>query len=151
MIRDVFCQSRAGHIRNELKGIDGDTQKGDDVWVRQVFPHYCNLVEGLRVSSASVRGKTWSRERTLLTFRRFPLGCIPTRLMRTLEPLRVPSFTSPEASERLTSERGSESVQYFGNTSLTLHILLSSRKGSCNARPAGLETPPITYLVLSAE
>ena len=56
MVPDVSRQIRIWHpTRNELDGIDGDTQEGDDVRVRQVFPHGRHLVEGLRV----FRNQTW--------------------------------------------------------------------------------------------
>ena len=35
-------------IRNELRGIESDTQEGQDVWVRQLFPYDGLLTEGLR-------------------------------------------------------------------------------------------------------
>ena len=94
MIGNVFHEGHAGHrIRNELEGIGGDTQKGGDVWVRQIFPYYCNLVEGLRVPSTPEKRKVESQGHTLVIFRGTFLGYFPARLMRTLELPRVPSYT----------------------------------------------------------
>ena len=70
------------------------------------------------VSSESGSEKTWGRVHTSLTFCGFPLEGALTRLMRTFEPLKDPSYTHPR--------RDSESVHDFGSTSLTPHILLSS-------------------------
>ena len=48
MTRDVSCQVHVRHpTRDELDGIGGDTQEGDDIWVCQVFPRDNHLVEGL--------------------------------------------------------------------------------------------------------
>jgi len=48
MTRDVSRQVDIRHpTRDELDGIGGDTQEGDDVRVRQVFPRDGHLVEGL--------------------------------------------------------------------------------------------------------
>ena len=54
--RDVFHQvTTRSPNRNKLEGIDGDTEKGDDVWMCQVFPYHSNLVEGLGLVSAQER------------------------------------------------------------------------------------------------
>ena len=46
--RDVPGQIPAGHpAQNELEGSGGGTQKGDDVWMCQVFPYHSYLIEGL--------------------------------------------------------------------------------------------------------
>jgi len=53
MVFDVPRQIRIRHpTRNELDGIGGDTQEGNDVRVGQVFPHGGHLVEGLGISLA---------------------------------------------------------------------------------------------------
>ena len=47
---DVLQQVPAGYPRrNELEGVEGNAQKGEDVWMIQVFPCYGLLAEGLRV------------------------------------------------------------------------------------------------------
>ena len=59
MVRDVFRQVTAGHpIRNKLERIGGDAQKGDNVWVRQVFPHHGYLVDGLWIPLGCDSGET---------------------------------------------------------------------------------------------
>jgi len=58
MVRDVPCQVDIRHpTRNELDGIGGDTQEGDDVRVCQVFPHGDHLVEGLGIFRNQTRGE----------------------------------------------------------------------------------------------
>lgn len=84
----------------------------------QVFPHHGHLMEDLLVSLTPENGELQHRGRTSLTFCELPLGSILTRLIRTFEPSKIPSYTHPR--------RESESVHDFGSTSLTLHIFLSS-------------------------
>ena len=56
MVPDVSRQVHIRHpTRNELDGIGGDTQEGNDVRVRQVFPHGCHFVKGLGI----FRTQTW--------------------------------------------------------------------------------------------
>jgi len=56
MVPDVPRQIRIRHpTRNELDGVDGDAQEGDDVRVCQVFPHGGHLVERLGI----FRTQTW--------------------------------------------------------------------------------------------
>ena len=69
---------------------------------------------------------------TSLTFWGSPLECVRTRLIRTFEPLKVPSYTHPRSE--------SESVHVFGSTFLAPHTLLSSSSGSRSGMPLGLET-----------
>ena len=58
MVRDVSRQVDIRHpTRNELNGIGGDTQEGDDVRVRQVFPRDDHLVEGLGISLTPKHGE----------------------------------------------------------------------------------------------
>ena len=53
MVPDVPRQIRIWHpTRNELDGIPGDTQEGDDVRVCQVFPHGDHLMQHLGISLA---------------------------------------------------------------------------------------------------
>ena len=59
------------------------------------------------------------------------LECVRTRLIRTFEPLNVPSYTHPRSE--------SESVHLLGRTFLTPHILLSSSSGSRNGKLLGSE------------
>ena len=74
MVRDVFHQVPAGHpIRNELEGIDGGTQKGDNILVRQVPPQCSHLMEGLWVPSAPDNGNL-ARRTHLLDLLRVSLG-----------------------------------------------------------------------------
>ena len=45
---DVFPQMAAGHpARNELDGVSSNAQKGEDVWVCQVFPRDSLFAEAL--------------------------------------------------------------------------------------------------------
>ena len=119
VVRDVFHQIPTRHpIRNELEWVDGDTQKGEDVRMCQMFPHHRHLVEGLWVSSAPEKGRTWDRIRTSLIFCESPSEDILTYLMRTFEPLNNPTYTHPR--------RDSGSVHDSGSTSLMPHIHLSS-------------------------
>jgi len=90
------------------------------------------------------RRRVRSRGHTFVTFRGTFLGYTPARLIRTFEPLRVPSHTYTEAGVGLTSNREAETVQDFGRTSLMQQILLSSRMDSWNARPAGSGISTIT-------
>ena len=56
MVRDVPRQIHIRHpTGNELDGIGGDTQEGNDVRVGQVFPYGGHLVEGLGI----FRTQTW--------------------------------------------------------------------------------------------
>ena len=49
---DILLQIPTGHqTRNQLEGLNGNTQKGQDVWVRQVFPCYSLFVEFLSLVS----------------------------------------------------------------------------------------------------
>ena len=68
---------------------------------------------------------------TSLTFWGSPLECVHTRLMRTFEPLKVPSYTHPRSE--------SESVHVFGSTFLVPHILWSSSSGSRSGTLPGSE------------
>ena len=80
-----------------------------------------------------------------MTFREPLLEYAPVRLIRTREPLRVPTWTYSEVGEGATSERESERMQELGSTSLTPQILLSSRR-DWKAGPAGSEIPTITCI-----
>ena len=78
MARDIFRQVYACPNRNELEGVGGDTQEGDDVCMRQVFPRYDYSVEGLEIP-LTPKNKETDRKRTSLTFCGPPLGYIRTR------------------------------------------------------------------------
>ena len=80
---------------------------------------------------------TQNRIPTSFAPRGSPPGCILTRLMRTLDPLKVPSYTHPR--------RESDSMHDFGRTSLAPHILPSSRKDSWNTGVAWSEILAIIY------
>ena len=62
------------------------------------------------------------RGHTSLTFCGSALECARTRLMRTFEPLKVPSYTHPRSE--------SDNSHVSGSTLLTPQILLSSSSGS---------------------
>ena len=87
----------------------------------------------------------WRRERTSLNLRGSPSAYTTTRLIRTLEPSRVPSYTRPEASGWPSSGRRPGSAHDFGNISLAPHIVLSSCKHSRNAGFVWSGTPMRTY------
>jgi len=58
VIDNIFLQFRArSPSRNELRGLESDTQEGDDVWVRQPFPLDDLGVDSLLVSSMMQLGK----------------------------------------------------------------------------------------------
>ena len=59
------------------------------------------------------------------------MECVRTRLMRTFEPLNVPSYTHPRSE--------SESVHVFGSTFLAPHSLVSSSSGSRSGTLLGSE------------
>ena len=101
----------------------------------QVFPHHDNFVEGLEITLAPKNGEI-DRKHTSLTFCGPPSGYVLTRWIRTFEPSKLPSYTHPEAGERLILRRESESLHDFGSISLTPHISRSSRKYSRNAELA---------------
>ena len=94
-------------------------------------------MKGLRAPLTFENGRTWRQERTSLTFCGSPSGYNLIRLMRTLEPSRVPSHAHPELEGRFMSRRDSESIQDFGNNFLIPHIFPSSRRDSWNAGLAG--------------
>ena len=75
--------------------------------------------------------KKCDRIRASSTFCRSPLEGVRTRLMRTFEPLKDPSYTHPR--------RESEIEHDSGSTFLTPHILLSSSSGSRNWSLLGSE------------
>ena len=61
MVCDASHQVTAGHpIRNELEGVDGGAQKGDDARVYRVFPQYGHLMKGLGLLAAG-NGERWWR------------------------------------------------------------------------------------------
>ena len=70
------------------------------------------------------------RGHTSLAFCGSPFECVRTRLIRTFDPLNMPSYTHPKSE--------SESVHVVGSTFLTPHILLSSSSGSRNGTMLGL-------------
>ena len=87
---------------------------------------------GRPASSVSIREwKTGHQGHTSLTFWGSPFECVRTRLIRTFDPLNVPSYTHPRSE--------SESVHVFGRTLLTPHILRSSSSGSRNGTLLGSE------------
>ena len=75
--------------------------------------------------------KLWHRRHTSLTLCGFPFECVRTRLIRTFDPLNVPSYTHPRSE--------SESLHAFGRTLLTPHILFSSPNSSRNGALLGPE------------
>lgn len=81
------------------------------------------------------KGK-YNRVHTSFTLRESPPECALTRLIRTFEPLKVPSYTHPM--------RDSWSDHDFGNTSLTRHRYPSSRRDSRNTGIAWLEMSTTT-------
>jgi hypothetical protein len=76
-------------------------------------------------------------EHTSLTSCGSPPGYALMRLMRTFEPLKVPSYTHPR--------RVSEIVHDSGSTPLTPHTFLSSRSDSRNGALARSDTSRTTY------
>lgn len=122
---NVFHQVPARHPnRNEPEGVDCDTQKWNDVWVRRVFPHHGHTTEGLQ--SSLENGGMGCQEHTSLAFCGSPAECVLSRLIHTLEPPRVPSYTSPGVDGRPISRRECENVQDLGSNSLMPHIFPSS-------------------------
>jgi len=80
MFRDISRQIRIRHpTRNQLDGIGGDTQEGDDVRVSQVFPRDDHFVEGLGISSAPEHEGKCHQKLTILNSCGSPLGCTLTR------------------------------------------------------------------------
>lgn len=111
----------------------------------RAFPHHGYMSKCLQSLLESENRKTRHQERTSLTFCGSLVGCVLTRLIRTLELPRVPSRTDPEVDGRSMSRRECGSVQDFGSNSLVPHIFLSSCRVSRNSRPAGSEILTRTY------
>ena len=128
---DAFRQVPARHpFRNKLKRGEGDTQEGNDVWMRQAFTHYSLLEENLWGSlDREIDG---FRRRTFVAFSGPSLEYTLMRLTQMLRPLRVPLKISPEPPEAtgrsLTLSTGGEKVYGVGSIILLPHILLSSRR-----------------------
>ena len=133
MVPNVPCQIRIRHpTRNELDGIDGDTQEGYDVRVCQAPPHGDHLVQRLGISLAPEHEEKRHQIRTILNSCGSPSG-YTIRRIRTFEPSNVPSYTDPEADGGPMARRELESVWDFGRTSLMPQMFLSSCKYSWNA------------------
>ena len=133
MVCDVPRQIHIRHpTRNELDGIGGDTQEGDDVRMCQVFPHGGHLVEGLGISLTPEHEEQCHQIRTILNPCGSPSG-YTIRRIRTFEPSNVPSCTNPETDGSPMARREFESVYDFGRTSLTPQMFFSSCKYSWNA------------------
>jgi len=82
MVSDVIRQVSAGHpFRDKLEWSRGDTEQRDDVFMFQVFPYYCLLVESLRVSSATMDRKVMESMAYFCGF----LGAIPGVDSNTLD------------------------------------------------------------------
>ena len=82
--------------------------------------------------------EAWHRLHAFLAFPRLSPGCILARLIRTLEPLKVPSYTWPR--------RDSESEHDFGSTSLMSDNSLSAFKNTRHSRLAVLEARVRTFI-----